>query len=458
MPTGNTVSDGVGAFQSREQIILKDKKQLDCENAQDDDNDGHYKATHPTSYMDTMLHLFRGNIGSGLLAMGDAFRNGGIIFAPIMTAVLGVICVHAQHILLNCSEEMYRETKRPKPPGFADTVSLVFAHGPVKLRFLAPTMRAVVNAFLCITQLGFCCIYIVFIANNVKMIADQYGITIDLSIHMIFVIIPVLISCMIRNLKFLTPLSMIANVMMAVGVGVVLYEAAQDLPSIQERTFLASWQQLPLYFGTAIYAFEGIGLVLPLKNEMRKPELFQKPLGVLNVGMAVVGCIFISMGFLGYLKWGEDVAGSMTLNLPRGQILSSVVQALIALAMLFTYPLQFYVPMSITWPGLRKRFGPKALVAKELGYRAIMVMLTFVLAQSIPELGLFISIVGAVSSTTLALMFPPIIQLVHEGHRNRLTKYIVIKDCLILLLGALVFTTGTYESLSAIIKFFRKES
>lgn len=47
-----------------------------------------------------MLHLFRGNIGSGLLAMGDAFKNGGIIFSPIMTAILGVICVHAQHLLV----------------------------------------------------------------------------------------------------------------------------------------------------------------------------------------------------------------------------------------------------------------------------------------------------------------------------------------------------------------------
>lgn len=56
---------------------------------------------HFYRYADTMLHLFRGNIGSGLLAMGDAFRNGGIIFAPIMTAILGVLCVHAQHLLVS---------------------------------------------------------------------------------------------------------------------------------------------------------------------------------------------------------------------------------------------------------------------------------------------------------------------------------------------------------------------
>lgn len=53
---------------------------------------------------------------------------------------------------------------------------------------------------------------------------------------------------------------------------------------------------------------------------MRKPDEFQKPLGVLNVGMVVVGCIFIVVGFLGYLKWGNDVAGSLTLNLRPGHV------------------------------------------------------------------------------------------------------------------------------------------
>lgn len=70
---------------------------------------------------------------------------------------------------LNCSEEMYRHSKREKPPGFAETVAMVFASGPQRLRPLAGTMRVLVNSFLCITQLGFCCVYVVFIANNVKM-------------------------------------------------------------------------------------------------------------------------------------------------------------------------------------------------------------------------------------------------------------------------------------------------
>lgn len=78
---------------------------------------------------------------------------------------------------------------------------------------------------------------------------------------MIIVIIPVLLACMVRNLKYLTPFSTVANIMMAIGVSAVVYEATLDLPPVNSRDYLASWEQLPLYFSTAVYAFEGIGLV-----------------------------------------------------------------------------------------------------------------------------------------------------------------------------------------------------
>lgn len=60
--------------------------------------------------------------------------------------------------------------------------------------------------------------------------------------------------------------------------------------------------------------------MLPLKNEMKKPSNFNKPFGVLNVGMVIVGAMFVVMGFLSYLKYGDDVQGSVTLNLELTEV------------------------------------------------------------------------------------------------------------------------------------------
>jgi len=165
--------------------------------------------------------------------------------------------------------------------------------------------------------------------------------------------------------------------------------------------------------------------------------------GVLNTSMVMVSCLYIAVGFFGYLKYGENVTGSITLNLPVGQFFLSVF---------FTYALQFYVPVEIILPWVHRRVASDHHLKAEYALRYLMVMLTFALAAAIPKLDLFISLVGSVSSSTLALMAPAVVDTVTQDHRC--TKFRLVKNVALFLVGFLGFITGSYVSFSNIIHYF----
>ena len=51
---------------------------------------------------------------------------------------------------------------------------------------------------------------------------------------------------------------------------------------------------------------------------MKEPVAFRGYNGVLNTAMILVTAGYIAVGFFGYLKFGDHVHGSITLNLPPG--------------------------------------------------------------------------------------------------------------------------------------------
>lgn len=77
-----------------------------------------------------------------------------------------------------------------------------------------------------------------------------------------FLIVPALVLLnLLRSLKYLTPFSMISNFLFIFGVGISYYYIFQDLPPLTDRPLFSSWSQLPIFFGTTIFALEGVGVV-----------------------------------------------------------------------------------------------------------------------------------------------------------------------------------------------------
>lgn len=73
-----------------------------------------------------------------------------------------------------------------------------------------------------------------------------------------------------------------------------------------------------------------------------------------------------------------------------------------------------------------------------------------VLAILIPELDLVISLVGSVSSSFLALIFPPILEVL-TFYREGVTPLVAVKNALISAIGLVGFLAGTYVSLEQIV-------
>lgn len=272
---------------------------------------------------------------------------------------------------------MRDKTGAPDYPDYARTVELCLETGPVKYRRYARAMYRLVNWFLCLTQLGFCCVYIVFVPKNTIQVLREYGIEVDEKLIMTLILIPILLSSLLTNLKYLSYCSLIAGSCMVCGCGITLYYIFDDLPSPSERSAIGEVQNLPLFFGTAIFAFEGISMVLPLQSAMKEPKDFNKPAGVLNVGMVIVTTLFLVIGFFGYLKYGEEIQSSISLNLPIEEKLAQSVKILFAIGVLLGFALQFFIAIQIMWPGLVRKLNiTSKLLVKELIFRTCMVFVT----------------------------------------------------------------------------------
>ena len=68
------------------------------------------------------------------------------------------------------------------------------------------------------------------------------------------------------NFRYLSPFSIIANIIQSVGLGIIFYYIFNTgLRPSDTLPWFASSDRLPLFFGTAIFAIEGISVVSVIK-------------------------------------------------------------------------------------------------------------------------------------------------------------------------------------------------
>lgn len=214
--------------------------------------------------------------------MPNAFYHAGWALGVCGTTAIGMICTYCIHLLIKCEYEICKRRRLPAL-NYPSTGEAALLEGPSVLHKIAPVapwvsarpeiaivslicsrsfhFRHVINFFVLAYQLGICCVYVVFVSENVKGVVDQYVGKLDVRIYMVIFLLPLILINYIRNLKYLAPFSSIANVITFVGFAITLYFIFTDLPSLSERDPVGKVQHWPLFFGTVLFSLEAIGVV-----------------------------------------------------------------------------------------------------------------------------------------------------------------------------------------------------
>ncbi|XP_050315812.1 proton-coupled amino acid transporter 2-like isoform X2 [Anthonomus grandis grandis] len=402
------------------------------------------------------MHLIKGYVGTGVFSMGDAIKNSGLIFGPISVLLIGMTCLHCCHLLVNSARLLNKHYSLDKVPDYADTGKLCFRLAAPSLPALAFIAKLTINVFLIMAQVGFCASYLVFISWNVRELLRAHKFALDIHTIIALVAIPVWLTCLIKTLKCLAYLSMLANAALLLSIVIVIYYAfmqpATECPVGLKIPSLSSYS---IFFGQCIFSFEGIGLVLILYNEIDDRNQFSESYGVLNLGLHIVTMAYMFFGAATYMQFGDAIKETVTLNLNSSQILGQTVLALISIGITCSFALQLYVAVDILWPKILTWLGPfQYPYLVEVWFRTALVITIIVMAEAIPRLQILLAFIGSFLSVALIAIFPAIIDLVTAYGFSTVSSLLVVKDLLIIVFGVTSTIMGTTASIMLLSKEF----
>lgn len=132
-------------------------------------------------------------------------------------------------------------------------------------------LRYLIQISLFITYFGTCSVYAVIVAKNFNSVINHYlkvnevGYQVDDRMIILALLLPMILLSWVPDLKYLAPVSMIANFLMSAGLGITFYYLCMGinddvLRDWQTRTPAAgAISEFPIFFSITIFAMEAIG-------------------------------------------------------------------------------------------------------------------------------------------------------------------------------------------------------
>ncbi|CAL9733218.1 vacuolar amino acid transporter 4 [Monosporozyma servazzii] len=412
------------------------------------------------------LLLLKSFIGTGVLFLPKAFSNGGLFFSMAMLVFFGTYSYWCYYILVKAKE-----------------MTNVSSFGDIGLKLYGPWLRIIILFALGSTQIGFAGAYMIFTGKNLAaFIENVFHKDINLCYVMIFQLIVFVPISFIRNISKLSFPALISNFCILFGLIIIIFFFFKHwifelgLKPMDNIIYGINPDRWSLFVGTAIFAFEGIGLIIPVQESMKQPELFPK---VLRSVIFAVTILFIGMGSIGYMIYGSDVETVILLNLPQQNIFVNIIQLLYSFAIMLSTPLQLFPAIKI----IEDKFFPKfiriyenksmgddpANVSYQLNsgklnwkvkwwknlVRSIIVTLVVIYAYyGIDYLDQVVAIIGSLCCLPLVYVIPPMLHLrcytsgLAATDTSSKTQVIIWFDYILIFFGMVSMLYISYQSIA----------
>ncbi|XP_016941806.4 glutamate transporter polyphemus [Drosophila suzukii] len=410
----------------------------------------------PISDFGAFISLLKSVVGTGVLSLPLAFYFAGIINGIVLLILASIMLIHGIQMLIICMVECSRRMQIGYAT-FPQAMEYSFGQGPKCFRYCSKAGGYFCDGFLAASQFGVCVVYIVFVSVNFKQLIDFYWGVADIRIYVTVIGLLSIAPFLIRSLKYLIPFNIVATILIYSGFLMMMYYLFVGLPPISERNIVfGPIEKLPLFFGIALFSITSVGVMLAVESQMAKPQHYLGWFGVLDWAIVIVLISYIFFGIMGYWRYGDQIADSVSLNIPTNEVLAQVSKAFIAMAIFLSYPLAGYVVIDIIMNHYWNKSGElKHAVLKESILRVAMVLLTTITGILAPNLGPLLSLVGALTISLLNLVFPALIEIClyypPEYNYGKL-KWKLVKDIFYVVIGLIILVQGTVFSIMNMIR------
>lgn len=391
--------------------------------------------------------LVKAFVGTGVLFLPKAFSNGGLLFSAITLFGFGMLSYWCYLILV-----------------YSKIAVKVSSFGEIGRICYGNWLQRLIIFSIIISQVGFVAAYIVFTAENLRAFVanvSSYSLK-DLDVFWFIVLETVVIVplTLIRDITKLSLLAVLANTFIMMGLVTIVCFTIKEYIS---NNFVAgegihyffNKSEFSLFIGVAIFAFEGIGLIIPIQESMIYPNDFPK---VLFMVIMTISSIFVFIGSLGYLTFGKNIQTVILLNLPQKSPFVIMIQILYAFAILLSTPIQIFPAVRLIELKLFKSYqtGKSSIAVK---WKKNLSRSLFVLATSVialfggKNLDKFVSFVGCFACIPLVYMYPPMLHLKsccsYTGayKNNKMKFWLGALDYFLIIIGATALVYTTYDIL-----------